>query len=122
MQGIDVHQRAVGTGATWLQLFRRIAGGFQRCAVIGLEQALASAQGQGNGGHGGSFEKRHGRPSWNRERRKVTRFDCQQDNQFATKLIRVLSPSAVHPDEWKGAASKGTGALGWREAEVGTSY
>jgi hypothetical protein len=52
---------------------------------------------------------------------KVTRFDCQRGNQFATKLIRVGFALTVYPAVWKGAASKVAGALGWREVEAGAS-
>ena len=44
------------------ELFGGVASGFQRRPVVGLEQTLAGTQGQGDGGHGGNFEKRHGRP------------------------------------------------------------
>ncbi|MNI04988.1 hypothetical protein D3C73_579300 [compost metagenome] len=63
VHGVDVHQRAVLVRAAWLELFGGVAGGFQRRPVVGLEQALASAQGQGDCGHGGDFKKRHGCPS-----------------------------------------------------------
>jgi hypothetical protein len=56
-----------------------------------------------------------------RGKAKSYRFDCRRGNQFATKLIRDVYSSAVYPADWKGAASKVTSALGWREVEVGTS-
>ncbi|MCY1367055.1 hypothetical protein D9M69_539710 [compost metagenome] len=62
VQGVDVDQRAIRVAATGLELLGGVAGGFQRRPVVGLEQARASAQGQGDSGHGGDFEKRHERP------------------------------------------------------------
>ncbi|MNY43192.1 hypothetical protein D3C86_1781310 [compost metagenome] len=63
MQSVDVYQWAILILATRLELFGGVAGCFQRRAIIGLEQTLAGAQGQGDGGHGGDFKKRHGCPS-----------------------------------------------------------
>ncbi|MCY1248040.1 hypothetical protein D9M72_614270 [compost metagenome] len=62
VQGVDVDQGAIRVAATGLELLGGVAGGFQRRPVVGLEQARASAQGQGDSGHGGDFEKRHERP------------------------------------------------------------
>jgi len=42
-------------------------------------------------------------------------FDYRQGSQFATKLIRVSLTPAVYPGNWKGAASRGMSALGWRQ-------
>jgi hypothetical protein len=45
-------------------------------------------------------------------------FDSRQGSQFATKLIRVSLTPAVYPGNRKGAASRGTSALGWRDVEA----
>ncbi|MNG25409.1 hypothetical protein D3C84_1102560 [compost metagenome] len=62
VDGVDVDQRAIGIAATGLDVLPTVALDLQRRAHIRLEQALTSAQGQGQHGHGSQFHKRHDDP------------------------------------------------------------
>ncbi|MNT53212.1 hypothetical protein D3C72_1902900 [compost metagenome] len=62
MNGVDVDQRAFSRVATGLDVLPAVAFDLQRGAHVGLEQALAGAQNQGQHGHGSQFHKRHDDP------------------------------------------------------------
>ncbi|MNN79266.1 hypothetical protein D3C81_1958920 [compost metagenome] len=52
VNGVDIDQRAIGRVATGLDVLPAVALDLQWRAHVGLEQALTSAQDQGQHGHG----------------------------------------------------------------------